>query len=553
MNDINSYGFELPDKDLPSFEIISYLEKRMKEKVEEYQSIVKEKDETIKRLRQRIVELESFIEEIKNEYSKSNEELVAQNRELILKFEESKNILVKQKEKHEKEIALLKSVFEKTKSDIDSLSDELALLKKERTELKQINIKLETEKRDLETKLSMIDSQLAQSKKAVEQTLSELFSERKKTEELSKKIRELESSNQELLKQIEGIKSAWDSERQQWKEMWERERSLWESHRMEFAVWEERLRNEREAWLKLLKEEESKGVENAKKLAEVLEESSKWSYKVGELLKLYASKEIVLPHIFTSVDTVKKKIKSGVRKTLAFALLSFMFLSVAGYVYYDYSRKIHLSFISETVLDDNSYTSFIKFKDRYIFAHPRKGIVIKDNSFNNIDVIDSIENTTIKPLTVSLEGDYVWVFDISSVKFIKIDIENRKIISSVKSLTYAPQGLYSDGNYLWSFDGVGGVLHRYELNGEIKNVKTYELDGIKTADSITWMDDNLIVLSNSKLYRFKFENERFIIKSVQKAKNFVYCYLYNDEIYILKDMISSKNIDIYKIKNRESI
>ncbi len=553
MSDIDIYGFGLPERELPSFEVIDYLEKRMREKSLEYEAALRQKDETIKKLNERIIELERFIEELKAEQSRSQDEILSQNRKLVVEIEESKNILIKQKDKHQKEINLLKGIFERTKRDIDELSKEISQLKEERKLLKQQNSRLAVEKQAIESKLSMIESQLSDAKKAVENTVSELFAERKKVNDISARLNESIKENEELKKQIESIKSAWDSERQQWKEMWERERSMWESHRMEFAVWEERLRNEREAWLKILKDEESKGVENVRKLAEVLEESSKWSYKVGELLKLYANKEIVLPHILTSLDGVKKKVESRMKRIFAFSLLGVFLLTSIGYISYDYSRKIHLSMISSSTLESNSYTSFVKNEGFYFFTDPSKGIVVKDENLKNIDLISEISSQKIKPAVISREGDYLWFFDLSSVRFIKFDPETRTMITSVRSLTYAPGGLSSDGNFLWCFDGIGKVLQRYEINSEIKAVKTYELDGIKSVDGIFWMNDNLIVLSHSRLYRFKFDNDRFVKKSVQKVKNFVYCYLYSDELYVLKDMVSSKRIEVYKIKNRERL
>ncbi|MCX7905520.1 MAG: hypothetical protein N2446_02325 [Elusimicrobiales bacterium] len=549
----NSFDFNIPDKDLPSFELISYLEKRIKEKVDEYEILLKQKDETINKLNQRILELEIFIEDLKKSKVKSEESILSHNKELLLKIEESKNLLVKQKEKHQKEIMLLKNIYDKTKADLDSISKELDDLKREKAELKNKNLELIVEKEKIENKLKIIENQLSQAKEAVEKTLSELLNERKKVDEFSKRVRDLQKENEELHKEIESIKLAWDSERAQWKEMWERERSLWESHRMEFAVWEERLRSEREAWLKILREEEHKGVENAKKLAEVLEESSKWSYKVGELLKLYANKEIVVPHIFSSVETVKKKVNEGVKRIVFITLFSISIFIALFYIYYTYSIKLHLSPFYSRILDDNNYTSFVKKGNLYLFTHPKKGIVVKDEDFKSVDLVDEVDGFKIKPSLISLEGDFVWIFDMSSLRFMKLDLERRKVISSLKSLTYAPQGMISDGTNLWSFDGIGGVLQKYELNGEIRSVKTYELNGIKVVDGMCWLDEYLILLSNSTLYRFKLDGEKFIKKSSQKTKNFVYCYIYKDDIYILKDMISNKKLEIYKIKNREKL
>lgn len=549
----NMFDFSFSSKDYPSVEIIDYLEKKLREKTEEYEKTIAEKEQVIKNLNRKIDELNSFINELKESHSKAEEELLDHNRELVLKIEESKNLLLKQKEKHQKEISLLKSIFDKTRKDIEGLSKELEELKGERKRLKRENDELLSTKLEYENKISSINNQLAEAKKAVEQTVSELFAERKKVDELNKKLFEFEKLNEDLKKQIESLKTAWDNERQQWKEMWERERSMWEAHRMEFAVWEERLRNEREAWLKILKEEENKGVENARKLAQILEESSKWSYKVGELLKLYASKEISLPHILTSTKTLEKKVKKGIRRFALFAFLTILFISSGLYITHDYSNKIHLSLLNSIILDENRYSSFVRRGEEYLFTHPEKGIVVKNQKMETIDVVNELGGIRIKPSIIALEGDFVWVFDLSSLRFIKFDPLTKKVITSIKSLSFAPNGLVSDGSYLWTFDGIGGVLQRYELNGEIKAVKTYELDGIKSVDSISWLANNLIVLSNSRLYRFRFENNRFIKMSTQNMKNFVYCYLYMDEMYVLKDFVSAKKLEVYKIKNKERI
>ncbi|MGC8867776.1 MAG: hypothetical protein ACP5PA_06175 [Elusimicrobiales bacterium] len=180
MSDIDIYGFGLPERELPSFEVIDYLEKRMREKSLEYEAALRQKDETIKKLNERIIELERFIEELKAEQSRSQDEILSQNRKLVVEIEESKNILIKQKDKHQKEINLLKGIFERTKRDIDELSKEISQLKEERKLLKQQNSRLAVEKQAIESKLSMIESQLSDAKKAVENTVSELFAERKK-------------------------------------------------------------------------------------------------------------------------------------------------------------------------------------------------------------------------------------------------------------------------------------------------------------------------------------------------------------------------------------
>ena len=545
-------GFNI-ESSSPTFELIEYLKNKLKTKILEYEDEIRKKDELISDLKLQIESLNKTIENLKKMHSEMEENLINQNKELILKMEESKNIFLKQKEKHQKEISLLKSIFEKTKSDLYNLSKELESIKKEKEELRKKAVELEKEKTTLQDKLKMLENQLVESKKAVEESFSNLLQERNKTAELNKKITSLSKENEELKKQLENTRLAWDNERTQWKEMWEREKSLWESHRMEFAVWEERLRQEREAWLKKMKEEEEKGVENAKALYKVLEDASKWSYKVSELMKLYANKNIVLPTVVTSSETIQKKISSTFKKIFGFALASFFVLSTIFYLAYDYKHRLRFSKISSYTLEDINYTSFVKRGDWYIFSHFTDGLVFKDKELKTITKINNFDGTKLKIVSLSKGGYNIWALDISSLKFLEIDPDTGKILRSFKTATIAPQGIAYDGVYLWSFDAITGLLYRYDINGEVNGISTYGLDGIKSVDNIFWYSNTLFVLSSNKLYRFKYTADKFEKISSQNIKNFVYCSLYNDEMYVLKDEMGVKKFEILKVKNKEML
>ena len=545
-------GFNI-ESSSPTFELIEYLKNKLKTKILEYEDEIRKKDELISDLKSQIESLNKTIENLKKMHSEMEENLINQNKELILKMEESKNIFLKQKEKHQKEISLLKSIFEKTKSDLYNLSKELESIKKEKEELRKKAVELEKEKTTLQDKLKMLENQLVESKKAVEESFSNLLQERNKTAELNKKITSLSKENEEFKKQLENTRIAWDNERAQWKEMWEREKSLWESHRMEFAVWEERLRQEREAWLKKMKEEEEKGVENAKALYKVLEDASKWSYKVSELMKLYANKNIVLPTVVTSSETIQKKISSTFKKIVGFALASVFVLSTIFYLAYDYKHRLRFSKISSYTLEDINYTSFVKRGDWYIFSHFTDGLVFKDKELKTITKINNFNGTKLKIVSLSKGGYNIWALDISSLKFLEIDPDTGKILRSFKTATIAPQGIAYDGVYLWSFDAITGLLYRYDINGEVNGISTYSLDGIKSVDSIFWYSNTLFVLSSNKLYRFKYTADKFEKISSQNVKNFVYCSLYNDEMYVLKDEMGVKKFEILKVKNKEML
>lgn len=547
---IENTNFSL-DNNNPTSEIVNYFKTKLNSKIKEYEEIIQRKNEVINGLNLQINSLQSLIEELKQKYSETEIEVLEQNKELFIKMEESKQILLKQKEKHQREINLFKEMFERTKIDLKNLSKELDELKMERNKLKEETIKLSSEKSAMEDRLKSIDLNLKESKKAVEQTMSELLIERKKLEESSKKIFNLEKEKEDLKKQIEWLRTAWDNERAQWKEMWERERSLWESHRMEFAVWEERLRGEREQWLSKLREEEEKGVNGAKELSKVLEDASKWSYKVGELLKLYATDSLKLPQVFVTQKTIEKKIKSTNNKILFMFFSAVFALSMIFYFTYDYKTKLHFSKVTTTILDSENYTGFVKSGDMFVFSTWDKGIVIKDKDFKTISRIENFSGNNLKISAIAQDGYNLWLLDLGGLRFLRVDPYTGDILKSYKTIGLAPQGISFDGVYLWSFDAASGLLYRYDINGDIKGVSSYQLDGIKTIDWLGWVNGKLYVVSNNVLYRFLYSGDKFRKISTQKVKNFVYCYLYNNELYILKDEGNIKKIDVLKIKNKE--
>ena len=302
-----------------------------------------------------------------------------------------------------------------------------------------------------------------------------------------------------------------------------------------------------------MKEEEEKGVENAKALYKVLEDASKWSYKVSELMKLYANKNIVLPTVVTSSETIQKKISSTFKKIVGFALASVFVLSTIFYLAYDYKHRLRFSKISSYTLEDINYTSFVKRGDWYIFSHFTDGLVFKDKELKTITKINNFNGTKLKIVSLSKGGYNIWALDISSLKFLEIDPDTGKILRSFKTATIAPQGIAYDGVYLWSFDAITGLLYRYDINGEVNGISTYGLDGIKSVDSIFWYSNTFFVLSSNKLYRFKYTADKFEKISSQNVKNFVYCSLYNDEMYVLKDEMGVKKFEILKIKNKEML
>lgn len=533
----------------PSIEIIDYLRKKLQLKINEYEDIIRKKNEHINELNSQIEALKKRISEIEEIHKKTEEELFSQNKELFLKLNKSREILNQQKEKHQKEIKLLKEIFDRTKLELNTLSETVKELRTEKEKLKKENLELLKEKQNFEFKLKQLENQLSESKKAVNETLTQLLDERKITQELNRKIRELENTNKDLKKQLEETKLAWDSERQQWKELWERERSVWETHRQEFAIWEERLRSEREAWLSKLKTEEEKGVDYASKLARVLEDASKWSSKINEIMKFYANKGVVLPHVVTGIETVEKKVKSGFRKVFAVGFALLLFIISSFWFINDYRSKIHYTVVSSEILDDSNYTGVVKYDDYFVFSHWDKGLIFKDKNLKTVKEISTFEDRKLKISAIDKAGKHFWLLDLSNLRFVETD-DTGKVYRFYKTISVAPQGVSYDGMYIWSFDASTKLLYRYSVNGEIQGVSGHDLDGIKNVDWLDWVGGKLYVLSNGYLYRFDYRNDRFYKISKQKTKNFVYCNVDKENMYVIRNKDNFKLFEIYRTKSR---
>ncbi|MEW5950448.1 MAG: hypothetical protein AB1637_00985 [Elusimicrobiota bacterium] len=532
-----------------SAETIRYLQNKIDASAQEYRLALKEKNDVIKDLKSQLASMNEHLAMIKERYDEASEAILQEQLLSKVKVEEADKVLKEQKIRHQKELKLISELLERAKFEINSLSSRLESERKEKNELKEKIKSLELQKANLADKTALLENTSSQNKKAVEETLGALFEERKKTSDFSKKINELENKISGLNKELENTRLNWDAERKEWRELWERERSVWETHRQEFAVWEERLRSEREAWLERLKKEEERGVDYAQNIAKILEDTSKWSDKVTQILKLYASKGVQLPQVFVSAETVKKKMSSGLRKTLVFAFASFVLLSAGLWTAYDYSLKLHLKPIYSLNLDSGQYTALAFDENKRIFATWSDGIIFSDKEGKIINRISDFSGQRLKISAMALSNGYIWALDLAQLRFVKIDSESGKIISSLKTAGPVPQGLAFDGFNLWSFDAATGLLYKYSPNSDINGVITYNLPGLKSAEALVWKENELYVCSQGEIIRYSFKNDSFSKITKQKIKNIVSFYIDKAEMAALKTDGKSAKADFYSIKN----
>ncbi|NLI10509.1 MAG: hypothetical protein GX447_07140 [Elusimicrobia bacterium] len=532
-----------------SAETIRYLQNKIDASAQDYRLALKEKNDVIKDLKSQLASMNEHLAMIKARYDEASEAILQEQLLSKVKVEEADKVLKEQKIRHQKELKLISELLERSKFEISSLSSKLESERKEKNELKEKIKSLEIQKAELADKTALLENTSSQNKKAVEETLGALFEERKKTSDFSKKINELENKISSLNRELENTRLNWDAERKEWRELWERERSVWETHRQEFAVWEERLRSEREAWLERLKKEEERGVDYAQNIAKILEDTSKWSDKVTQILKLYASKGVQLPQVFISAETVKKKMSSGLRKTLIFALASFVLLSAGLWTAYDYSLKLRLKPVYSLNLDSGQYTALAFDGNKRIFATWSDGLIFTDKEGKTINRISDFGGQRLKISAMALSNGHIWALDLAQLRFAKIDPESGKIISSVKTAGPVPQGLAFDGFNLWSFDAATGLLYKYSPNSDINGVITYNLPGLKSAEALVWKENELYACSQGEIIRYSFKNDSFSKITKQKMKNIVSFYIDKAEMAALKTDGKSAKADFYSIKN----
>jgi len=529
-------------------ETIKFLQDKLAGTQAEYEGLLTLKNSTINDLTNQIEAMRAHIEEVKQHYDAAREELLQEQMLQAVKLEETDKLMKDQKTNHQKEIKLLSEILERSKYEIKTLDEKNENLRRERDELKGKTRKAEMEKMDLSDRVSARENGLSESKKAVEETLGRLLEERKLHNDSKRRIKELEGKISELSGEIENAKLNWTAERKEWRELWDRERSVWETHRQEFAVWEERLRSEREAWLSRLRQEEEKGVNSAQSITKILEDTSKWSEKVTQVLKLYATKGVQLPHVFVTPEVVAKRTVSSFRRVFALGALAVMAFGVLSWWVYDYKTKVHFSLSAERTLEDSNYTSLFSEGESLFLAHWNRGLVVKNGKFENSGALETFSGQEAKISAVSCGGGFMWLLDMAQLRFLKADPKTGEIIQSYKTAGPAPQGLAYDGFNLWAFDASTGLLYKYSLNGGVQGIITYNLKGVKTVNAMQWTGEKLAVLSDGYLIRYNFKNDVFDRFSSQKLKNAVAFYFEGEKMTALEKSGSINKVVEYRVK-----
>lgn len=509
-----------PDMRRANTDTMRFLRENFSKAETEWKTLLAAKDSQLRDLAAQLDETRLHLEEVKQRWADARENALGQEMATALNLEESKKLLDAQRKNHARETGLLKEVLERTKLEMTTLQERVDALRRERDDWRRKFDALSVEKAGLADGKAGLESRLAVSKEAVERTLAELLAERRGRKDDQAKIKDLETRAAELAKSLANTKADWDAERIQWRELWDRERSVWETHRAEFAVWEERLRSEREAWTLKMREQEAKGVESAAGLASVLRESSQWTEKITQILKLYALKGVELPRAFVSAGAGGSAFSAGkgAARLLALTLAGLLLLGGAAWQLYAYRAKVHYKPLSSAPIDLPNPSGFAVTKDGVWFADWERGLQLKDSrDMATVRVLPAPAGTPLRPGALSVSTGGLWTLDMAQLRYVRQDFKDGSVLVSVKTPGPAPQGAAWDGYNLWAFDAASGLLYKYSLDPAAGPAASYELEGLKSLVCMQWVGDRLWVLDGrNNLRRYALESGGFRLLSSQE-------------------------------------
>lgn len=533
-------------------ETIKFLKDSYSKTYREWSEIMEVKEKTIQDLNFQIEEMKAHLNEIRQHYQAVREKLIAQELDTALKLEESQKALNDQKKQHASEIKLLTEVLERTKIEIKNLQNKLENKLAEKNNLDKENSKLRVEISDLKDSIRTLENNLSEAKHALQETVTELFTERKAKTSAEEKVREFERKVKDLQQEMQNMKSNWDAERKEWRELWDRERTVWETHRQEFAVWEERLRTERQAWISQLKAEEQKELDYASNLAKLLKESSQWSEKVTQILKLFALKGVELPSVFVSrpEPVLGAKIKKAVSKITALTLAGFVLMGGLVFLVMDYRSKAHFKLLQSFPVEFENPTSISGSDNGIWLSDWQNGIVLKDKSdFATLRTIDTNEKDVIKPQAICSNSEFLWILDMAQLRFIKKNAKDGKTIQMLKTPGPAPQGIGFDGYSLWSFDAANGLFYKFSIYPGLGIESSFEISKIKNIVSMQWVGSTLWILdAKNYLARFEFSHNGFKKISSQKMQGNIISFWVDDKNFWMLEKTKQQRFEVRKYK-----
>ena len=453
-------------------------------------------------------ELRTTLEKTEGEREKEKAALVKSHQDLIAKIEAQRDAAEKR----------WKGEADRCRTVADEASGRAARLeaywKEQEKRWRERESRLASRVKELESLSSRLESAGAaaaaekarlvqfssETRQALEKALAGLEAERAEREKLqaeadraSEKIRELESRWGEL-------KAQTDAERGQWRDLWDRDRQTWEAQRAEFAGWEQRLRQEREAWLESLRAKEAEEVETASKLAAVLRQTAEWAAGLAALIRLRPG-EAESGGLGPSAGWRRFRLLGGF--TLASAA------AAAGL--YLFLGTLRVATLGSDVLGLEGATGLAAGTDAvWVSEWDGRLLALDPGAVGGAArAFDLKSLAPYHPVAVSAGALGLWTLDAAQARLLRHDpSEPAKLLASLPAPGAAPAGLADDGQALWTYDAASQRLFR--LDPRDGTARAYGIEGFSPA-ALAWLDGSLYAYDAraSRLARLEPQGDHF--------------------------------------------
>jgi hypothetical protein len=342
-----------------------------------------------------------------------------------------------------------------------------------------------------------LNDSLKEAKNALEKTLAELLrerQERQRTEAEREKALKKVDETQSHLGELEKL---WEEERKQWRELWDRERSTWETQRSEFSNWEQRLRQERQAWHAELEAKEKDQLVFTERMTQALRETGELSTRVSAAMRAQTAARS------------SRKVWAAAAAALA--------LAFAAPPVYRYATRHHFAAVSTQSVGAGSPTA-LAFDGTMAWVASWDGRLLSFDPQNFEVPVRSAAPADLAPyhpVSMAFGTDVLWTLDAARARIVRHRAADpSKVLATRPTPGPAPTALAFDGQSLWSYDAVTRSL--YQHGSDEGASKSYALDEGGVVTAMCWVGDKLWVFDAKSKQLVEFELKDGLFRALER-------------------------------------
>ncbi|MBI3298762.1 MAG: hypothetical protein HYZ75_11395 [Elusimicrobia bacterium] len=372
-------------------------------------------------------------------------------------------------------------------------------------------------------------SDLGEAKTAIESSLSQLLVERREREEAEKERGRALQRVKDVEERMNELQNLFAEERKQWQELWDRERSAWEGKKQELASWEDRVRQEKEAFHLKFGELEERETRHASEMSEILRRSSDAGEKMSDFMRQAAAKAAELAQLPASAPGAPRRWDWRVLAGAAAALV----LAAAAVPVWRALHKLDFTLVSSHALEAARPTAIAFDGDALWVAEWDGGLAACDPG----DPATVLRRTVVAakgpyhPASLSVWAGKMYTLDAAQARILRHAIvEPERVEAAWPSPGPAPAALAHDGQNLWSYDAATKLLYRHLGEGAEAQVETYSVGFDAALTALRWHKDELWAwdAKGKQLVALRLKGKAFELEQaaplVPGAQSFLFTY-----------------------------